>query len=212
MEPPAARFFSMSIVPDQLPAGECVPTADQRIVMRASWEQYEALLDLRGDVAGPRMAYLDGVVELMSRSKDHEKIKSYIGMLIEAYALERGIELSPYGGWLQKAADKKAGVEPDECYLVGEDQDRGRPDLAIEVVWTSGGIRKLEIYQRLNVREVWYWKKGVLQIHVLRDGRYGRTDASEVFPGLDLALLCSFLTAPTATQAVKGYRAALAGK
>lgn len=211
MGPPAARLFSMSIVPDQVPAGEYVPTADQRIVMRASWEQYEALLTLRGDVAGPRMAYLDGVVELMSPSKDHERIKGYIGRLIETFALERGIDLSPYGGWLQKAADKRAGVEPDECYLVGEDQGRARPDLAIEVVWTSGGIRKLEIYRRLDVKEVWFWKKDVVQIHVLREGRYVRTDVSEAFPGLDLALLCSFLGAPTLTHAIKGYRAALAG-
>src|SRR5512140_2392365 len=167
MGPPAARIFEMSIVPGQVPAGEYVPTADQRIVMRASWQQYEALLDLRGDVAGPRMAYLDGVVELTSPSKDHERIKSYIGMLIETFALERGIELTPYGGWLQKSAPKKAGVEPDECYLVGEDQDRERPDLAVEVVWTSGGIRKLEIYKRLSVREVWCWKKGVVHTHVL---------------------------------------------
>lgn len=51
-----------------------------------------------------------------------------------------------------------------------------------------------------------------MQIHVLRGGHYVRTDVSEVFPGLDLALLCSFFRAPTLTQAIKGYRAALASK
>jgi len=44
-------------------------------------------------------------------------------------------------------------LEPDECYLVG-DQDKSAPDLAIEVIGTSGGIDKLEIYRRLDVGEV----------------------------------------------------------
>jgi hypothetical protein len=42
-----------------------------------------------------RIAFLDGALEIMSPSKDHERIKSYIGRLIEAYALERDIHLSP---------------------------------------------------------------------------------------------------------------------
>lgn len=202
----------MSFVPGQVPAGEYVPTADQRVVMNASWEQYEALLDLRGEKRSPRIAYLDGVVELMSPSRDHERIRSHIGALIQTFAVARGIELSSYGSWTQKAAAKKAGVEPDDCYIVGLEQDRPRPDLAVEVVWTSGGIRKLEIYRRFDVKEVWYWKKNVIQIFHLRDGQYVRTDASELLPGLDLALLTSFLGAPTLTQAIKGYRAALEGR
>jgi hypothetical protein len=77
-------------------AGEHVPTADQRIVTYGvPWEFYEAQLALRGDRSAPRIAYLEGVMELMSPSKDHERIKSYIGRLIEAYALERGSTFPP---------------------------------------------------------------------------------------------------------------------
>src|SRR5262245_57727984 len=134
----------------QIPDGEYVPKADQRIVLNCvSWEHYEAQLEFRGDKSAPRISYLDGWMELMRPSKDHERIKSYIGRLVEAFALERGLDLSPYGGWTLKAAPKLAGVEPDECYLVGADQDRQTPDLVIEVIWTSGGIDKLEAYRRL---------------------------------------------------------------
>src|SRR5262245_45932101 len=94
--------------------GEYVPDADHRVFMHVPWPHYEAILALRGDVAGPRMSYLEGVLELMSPSKSHERFKSYIGRLIEAYALERGIELSPYGSWTLKNAPKEAGAEPDE--------------------------------------------------------------------------------------------------
>jgi Uma2 family endonuclease len=193
-----------------VPTGERVPPADQRLVMHnVPWSHFEAQLALRGEAPVPRMAYLEGVLELMSPPKDHERIKAYIGRLVEAYALERGIELSPYGGWTLKSGPKAAGVEPDECYLVGIDQQRDRPDLAIEVIWTSRGIGKLEIYRRLDVGEVWFWKDGAIEVHVLRGAGYENVVASAVFPQLDLLLLASFLYRPTATQAIRDFRDAL---
>jgi Uma2 family endonuclease len=200
------------VATSKVPPGEYVPTADQRIVMNGvPWAHYEALLALRGDASVPRISYLDGAMELMSPSKHHERNKSYIGRLVEAYALARGIDLSPYGGWTLREAPKQAGVEPDECYLIGPDQDRGIPDLAIEVIWTSGGIDKLEAYRRLRVPEVWFWKDGTIQVHVLGENGYRIAPGSECIPGLDLALLCSFLDLPTVIQAVKAFRAALEG-
>ena len=191
------------------PSGEYVPTADQRIVTcGAPWSHFETQLALRGDRSGPRIAFLDGVLELMSPSKDHERIKSYIGRLIEAYALERDIDLSPYGAWTLKTAPKQAGLEPDECYLIG-DQERDTPDLAIEVVWTSGGIDKLEIYRRLRVGEVWRWKDSRIEIYVLREQTYEKVERSAVFPDLDVNRLCTFLGHPTAMQAVKAFRETL---
>lgn len=157
------------------------------------------------------MSYLDGILELLRPSKDHERIKSYLGCLLEAYALERNVDLSPYGAWTLKNAPAAAGLEPDECYIVGPDQDKRVPDLAIEVVWTSGGIDKLEIYRRLGVAEVWTWKGERLEVHVLTGDRYERSETSRLFPDLDLALLVSLLDRPTALQAVRALRQAIAG-
>jgi Uma2 family endonuclease len=193
------------------PPGEHVPTADQRIVaFGVPWSHYETQLELRGDASVPRIAYLEGGLELMSPSKDHERIKSYIGRLIEAYALERGIDLSPYGAWTLKSPPSQSGLEPDECYIVG-DQNKSIPDLAIEVVWTSGGIDKLEIYRRLGVPEVWVWKAARIEVHVLRGAGYEQAGRSDLFPELDVALLSSFLDHPTVLQAVKAFRARLRG-
>ncbi len=190
-------------------AGEHVPTADQRLVTYGvPWSHYETQLALRGEAPVPRISYLEGAMELLSPSKDHERIKSYIGRLVEAYALERGVDLSPYGAWTLKSPPKQGGLEPDECYLVG-DQSKEIPDLAIEVVWTSGGIDKLEIYRRLGIGEVWFWRESRIEVHVLRQQDYERTDRSGLFPDLDLELLCSFLDRPTALQAVKAFRDAL---
>jgi Uma2 family endonuclease len=200
-----------------IPAGEYVPTADERIVMyNVPWSHFEVQLALRGDAPSPRMAYLDGALELMLPSKGRGRTKSYLGRLIEGFALERDVVLSPYGGWTLKGAPELAGVEPDECYIVGPDQDKERPDLAIEVSWTSGSIDKLEIYRRLKVGEVWFWKEGAwfwkegaLSVHVLSAGSYQKVERSALFPELDLALLCTFLDRRSATEAMRDFRNAL---
>jgi Uma2 family endonuclease len=173
------------------------------------WSHYEAHLALRGEKSVPRMAYLDGTLELVRPSRGHERIKSLLGRLVEAFAFERGIEFSPYGAWTLKHAPKQAGAEPDECYIIGTDQNKERPDLAIEVIWTTGGIDKLEIYRRLGVGEVWFWQDGRIYVHLLNDDRYVTADRSRAFPDLDLAVLCSFLDRPTAFQAVNGFREVL---
>jgi Uma2 family endonuclease len=190
-----------------IPAGEYVPTADERIVMyNVPWSHFEVQLALRGDASSPRMAYRDGVLELMSPSKGHERMKSYLGRLVEVFALECNVELSPYGGWTLKGQPELAGIEPDECYIIGSDQSKERPDLAIEVIWTSGSIDKLEIYRRLKVAEVWFWKDDVLSVHVLSDGRYEKAERSVLLPALDLALLCTFLDRRSATEAMREFR------
>lgn len=186
--------------------------ADQRLLMYAvSWDAYEAQMALRGDAPVPRVAYLDGAMELMSPSRDRERIKSYIGRLIEAYALERGFDLSPYGSWTLRNAPRAAGLEPDECFIIGSDQSADRPDLAIEVHWTSGGLEKLEIYRRLGVPEVWIWRDDAISVHVLSGDEYTRSDHSGQLPGIDLNLLVSLLDYPTVLQAVRALRKALAG-
>jgi Uma2 family endonuclease len=201
------------MITEPIPLGEHVPSADQRVVMhRVPWTHYEAHLALRGDAPVPRMSYLDGAMELMSPSKDHERIKSYIGRLVEAYAIERGIDLSPYGSWTLKDAPREAGVEPDECFIIGADQGGERPHLAIEVVWTSGGIDKLEAYRRLGVGEVWFWRGGAIDIFVLASGGYQRSATSGCLPDLDVRFLASYLDQPTVTQAVRAFRAALASR
>jgi Uma2 family endonuclease len=195
---------------DAIPAGEHVPTADAKIVLHnVPWSHFEVQLAMRGDGAVPRMAYLDGALALMSPSRGHERTKSYLGRLVETFALERDVVLSPYGGWTLKEALDRAGAEPDECYIIGRDQSKDRPDLVIEVIWTSGSIDKLEIYRRLKIGEVWFWKDNRLSVHVLTAGRYQVVERSAVLPALDLTLLLSFLDYPSATEAMRAFRDAL---
>jgi Uma2 family endonuclease len=173
------------------------------------WDRFEKFLEARGDASSPRIAYYRGTLELMSPSKDHERIKGYIGRLVEVYAEERDIEMSPYGSWTLKRKPRESAKEPDECYIFGPDQDKPIPDLAIEVEWTSSGLATMEIYAALGIREVWIWRDDSIQVHVLRGGAYKHVRRSVVLPGLDLDLLVSCLRRSSATRAKRDYRRAL---
>lgn len=195
--------------PTVIPPGEYVPTADQRIVFRGvTWADFQTLLRIRGD-RRYRMAYLDGAVEIMGASRGHEGKKSMIGRLLEAYCLDRDIPLTPYGSWHLESEADEACAEPDECYVFAADpKTKDSPDLAIEVVWTSGGIDKLEIYRRLGVDEVWFWKRDALTVYGLTETGYQPRAESRHVPGLDIALLCKLSDIEPLNEAIKQLRAA----
>ncbi len=184
---------------------------DQRVCLHdIDWAGYEAFLNLRGEQSGTRVTYLEGELELMSPSINHELLKNTLARLLEAYAEERGIELNGYGSWTVKSAKDKLGVEADECYVVGSrDAEPTIPDIAIEVVWTSGGIDKLEVYRGLRVPEVWFWQNGALRFFLLEDDAYLPGERSRLLPDLDPALIARCMTESSQTQAVRALRAAL---
>ena len=82
---------------------------------------------------------------------------------------------------------KQRGLEPDECYYLGE--LREVPDIVIEIAINSGGIDKLSVYQGLGVTEVWFWQDNQFILYRLREGEYEKIDCSEFLPNLDLILL-----------------------
>lgn len=183
---------------------------DQRVRLHGlAWADYEALLLMRGEWAGVRITYLEGEAELMSPSRTHEWIKTTLARLLETYAVERDIALDGYGSWTLKDAAVERGLEPDECYVI-DNPDPQRPDLALEVVWSSGGIDKLEVYRKLGVREVWFWEEGAVRIYALEpEDHYVEIERSRLLPELDLPQLLTFLDRPTQTDAVRAYQRAL---
>jgi Uma2 family endonuclease len=205
----AAMISQMRTIPVSL--DEYVPEPGQRIILEGvDWDRYESLLALRRERSRPKLAYLDGAVEIMSTTREHEGLKSVIGQLVEAYCLERDVDFSAYGSWTLKRQIRRAGAEADECYVFGKQPlDKARPDLAIEVVWTSGGLDKLEIYRRLEVGEVWFWKRGEITVHVLGPRGYAAHERSLCLPELDLALVCRLALVEPMSDAIKQLRAAL---
>jgi len=161
-----------------------------------SWQMYEALLVKLEDNSHYRVTYIDEILEIVSPSIRHENIKKRLAILIERYLYLKRIRFNPMGSSTVKKQLKQAGVEPDECYAIGEKKDI--PDLAIEVNITSGSLDKLKIYQRLAVAEVWVWQFNQLKLYHLREETpsqfldtygYEQITASEILPELNIALL-----------------------
>ena len=168
---------------------------------------------MRGERSVPRIAYSQGVLELMTPSRFHENDKKRFARLLEAWAEETGIQLEGVGSWTLKSRREERGAEPDECYtvnrIVGDDEDDGDcPDLAIEVIWTSGGLDKLEIYRKLGVREVWFYERGTLKFFALRDESYEECQRSRLLPGADPGLFLRCMAEPSQVAAVRALRAA----
>lgn len=198
------------VTPDRRPALRRSHRDQVVVLCNIPWEQYDALCEARSDSAGPRMAYLDGTLEIMSPARKHEYEKKLIARLIEAYAEETDLSLNGFGSETFREKAKEAGVEPDECYCVGP--AKKFPDFAIEVVNTGGGVDKLEIYRRLEVSEVWFWQKGQFWIYRLGTRKYALRERSEVLPGIDLGALAMIVAATDEshqTEAVRAYRRSL---
>ena len=156
------------------------------------------------------MTYLDGALEIMVPSRTHEDIKSKIGRLVEAYCLDTGILFAPYGSWLLDDESEEAGAEPDECYVFADDPTtKEKPDLVIEVIWTSGGLNKLEVYRRLGIDEVWIWKRDAIAVYGLTPTGYQVRPQSAWLPKLDLLVLLKACREKTVNAGVAKLRAAL---
>lgn len=209
-ESPKARYTELMLASAPTERARDRAEQDHVVILRgATWADYQRLLELRGEKSVPRLAFLEGELEIMTPSRFHEGLRSLIGRLVEVWCMEHGIEFSAYGSWTLEDKAEGRGVEPDECYVFGEVAEPARPDLAIEVVWTHRRLDKLPIYARLGVREVWVWRDGRLTAHALRKDAYEEISGSEVLAGIDLPELVSFLDRPTASRAIRDYRAHL---
>ncbi len=186
------------------------------ITDKVSWQYYETLLTQLQDSLEFRLTYLDGILEVMSPSRNHESIKTRIGDLLLIYFLETDTEYYPTGSMTLRNPEQRGGTEPDESYCIGTNKEI--PDLAIEVVITSGGINRLEVYQRLGVREVWFWQNNQFLVYHFRSENieqfqqtsgYELINKSEILTHLDLAVLAEYVQHPNPLIAAKSFRQTL---
>jgi Uma2 family endonuclease len=203
-----APSFAELLRPEPLPGGA---EPEERVTISGiSWNRYLKFdRKLGHDRAVPRLYFLDGELEIMTTSNEHERVKKWIGDLLTNYFRATGIEIMPRGQATMRLALKAAGAEPDESWCIGE--EKKFPDLVLEVVLTSGGIKKLDIYVRLNIPEVWFWRRNKLEIFVLdKSGTYKPSRRSRLFPSLDVALLERCIAIRSWQEADAAFRAGLA--
>jgi Uma2 family endonuclease len=132
-----------------------------------------------------------------------------IASLLIDYFVEKDIEFNHLGSFTQEKGEE-VSPQADESFLIGKPTGI-TPHLSIEVVFNSGGKRKLTRYQALGVPEVWFWEDGVFCLYHLRSHGYEKIDQSEVLPGLDINLLSRCLLMASRVEAVKEFRRGISG-
>lgn len=173
-----------------------------------TWREFKATAQLI-DRPGVRLSFLNGVLEIRRMpSEQHETVKERIGTLLDLYLLQLGIDYTPTGSMTLESEEGLVKREADKSYRFGPGQ--ANPDIAIEVVVTSGGLNKLEAYKRLKISEVWFWQSGNLSIHHLRMGEdefdCEEISVSEELPGLDIPVLLECINMPVHIEAVRTFQ------
>lgn len=196
--------------------------SEQRVLLSGiSWATFESLLaDTRNH--GTRFTYDRGYLEMMSPSREHERLKRYIGRMIETMTEELEIPISSASSTTLKAEWEERGLEADESYYIAnESRVRGRdeidlrvdppPDLAIEVDISSSSLDQLSIYADLGVPEVWLYDGATLKVYQRQsDGTYAQQTRSPAFPFLPLEGIEGFLARRNETDEttwIRSFRA-----
>jgi Uma2 family endonuclease len=174
------------------------------VLSGVSWPDYEALLARWGDEAPVLLKFAEGRLEIMAPSIRHEFYKENLGILLEAYFQEKKIRFYSLGSTTFRSVSSQKGIEPDKSYCLYT--RKPTPDLAIEVVVTSGGVDSLKIYQDLGVQEVWFWQAERLTVYVLGPEGYVQSPQSGLLPDLDLETLAHYGAWEEPFDAVLAFR------
>lgn len=177
--------------------GKVKVQAGQHLLLdNVDWKGYLRVLRIFDERPGWRVTYDRGVLEIMTLSPMHERLKHLLGRLIEALSEELGVAIAGFGSMTFKRRRRKRGLEADECYWIanaarvhGKDEIDLRtdppPDLALEVEVSRSALNRMTIYAALGVPEVWRFDGQTLTFHSLDPNQqYVAIPSSQAFPGL----------------------------
>ena len=168
------------------------PSTDRVIIPNVSWATYVGLLKDLGGRRAPRLAYDQGILEIMSPHAEHEDASWTLASIVDIVLEEVGIDSRNVGATTFKKDDQERGFQPDSCFYV-QNLDRvwGKkkldinidppPDLVIEVDLTNDSFNKFPLYAAMGVPEVWRFE-GRLEIWILDKNQYVRHATSKVIP------------------------------
>ena len=153
-----------------------------------TWEDYEKFNVL--EYPGYRTSFFKGIITLVSPSKNHERIAQTIAILVSAYCRRFKIDYFPMGSTRLKKKPL-AGKEPDVSFAFNTDKDF--PDLAVEVIFSSGSFDDLQKYQALGIKEVWFWQDNKITFYQLQEDKYVEIFFSNLLPQLNSQTLATFV-------------------
>ncbi len=194
------------------------PQTTQRVILEnVSWETYKQLLAEMGDQRTSRIAYNQGVLEIIMPSDRHETYKQLLERMVNTLTEELNLRVKGFASTTLNREDFRKGAEPDSCYYIQNvDRIMGRtvdlandppPDLVIEVDITSSSRRRFEIYRQLGVPEIWRYLGQTVRINQLQEEEYVERDYSPTFSFVSAAIINQFLQRAETTDDTTMIRA-----
>ncbi|MGB0562734.1 MAG: Uma2 family endonuclease [Spirulinaceae cyanobacterium] len=161
----------------------------------ATWQDYQALCEQRGDGSIPRLKYRSGEVLLMSPLPKHGRDAHLIAAAITTLLDAQDQEYDAFTPVTMQLPEE-SGIEPDYCFYIehwqavsGKERIDWRndppPDLVLEIDITS--YSDVQDYLPYRVPEVWLFRKQKLLIHQLQGNEYIVQAESQYFPDINLS-------------------------
>ena len=153
----------------------------------ATWADYQQFESDRGY----RVAYFNREITIVSPGRNHERIAAVINRLIIAYCEKYNIRDFPFGQTRLNVWGQ-AGREPDLAYAF--DTDKDLPDLAVEVIFTSGDVETLKAsYQKIGIPELWIWQDNKITFYCLEADKYTVVKFSKIFHRLESSSFVEYI-------------------
>ncbi|MBE8987991.1 Uma2 family endonuclease [Nostoc sp. LEGE 12450] len=196
-----------------------VKPGQQMLLQDISWQQLESILEEMGEKSASRISYSDGWLEIMVPLPEHEKDKEYIGELVRVLLDKLQIDFEPFGSTTLKNERMRQAVEPDTSFYIQNQAaiiGKNRidltidppPDLAIEIDITSR--TRFQNYEILGVPELWRHTQQGLEIFLLKEGKYIKSESSPNFPDIPIVELVNKYVQQCLTigrsQAMRNFR------
>ncbi len=180
-------------------------SGERRSGVWGTWLDYKYMQGVAERGGGVRVSYLDGRIEIMTLSLEHEARKRSLSSCLDAWLSQKNIDFFAHGSATLESEVREAGKEPDDSYCFH--QQKQHPDLVIEIAITTGGVETLELYRRWQIPEVWIWHRNRLHVFHLEGGDYVAAEASRWFPDLDMALLVECVKLDNTNEARRRFLA-----
>jgi Uma2 family endonuclease len=187
------------------PAEQLAEPGENRFLIRnIDWATYRQISEALNE-RHFHMSFDGKDLELMTISSDHSQLSRILGDFVVVLTEETGSPRKSTGEMTMDRKDLEKGIEADESfYLINEPKVRNKqkidmavdppPDLGIEIDLTTDSRRRLGIYAKINVPEIWRYNGQQVTIYQRQsDGQYATAERSQYFAFLSAADLTRFL-------------------
>ncbi|MDF5719299.1 MAG: Uma2 family endonuclease [Rhizonema sp. PD37] len=182
------------------------PAETRTVLENISWQTFKSMLADMGDERNTRLAYDNGIVEIMSPLVPHENSNRLIEAFIVVMCEELGLEIKRTGSLTLTRDDLEKGGEPDSSYYIQNEslvRDKENinlatdppPDLVLEVEYSRPAVNKLTLYASMGIPEFWRYNGSVLRVYCLSSNQYSEVASSPTFARIPVKEIPQFIQA-----------------